>query len=159
MSQAASASLAAVLGTGTTISISSAITGSSSQTFQAIGEVKSLKQSGQKRGTTMATNFGSLGVAKKVGTILDYGTFTFTTNYVGTDPGQLAVNAACIAGGSWDFKIQLPIEPLLGQTTTGTSILVSGIITEAGSFDISLDAVSEYTFAVDVNNVAITAGA
>ena len=106
----------------------------------------------------MATNFDSKGVAQKLGTILDLGTFTFTCNRVSNNAGQIAVNAACISGGSFDFHMQLPINPLVGQTTIGDLVVMSGIVTEAGSFDVSLDKVSEYTFTLDLNAYSVTVG-
>ncbi len=151
-------SAAAVLGTGTVVSIGGPTGASGTETFTPIGEVKSLKLSGAKAGTTMATNFSSLGIARKLSTIVDFGTLTITTNRIGNDAGQAAVNAALFARQAYDFKIQLPIEPLLGQTTAGDVITLSGIVTQGGTFSVDIDKVSEYEFAIDLNSYTLTAG-
>lgn len=157
MALQAGQSAAQILGTGSILSIGGLTGASGTETFLTIGEVKDAKPSGQKRGTTMATNFDSRGIAQKLGGILDLGTFTFTTNRVSNNAGQLAVNAACIANGSYDFKLQLPANPLIGQTT-GDLITMSAIVTEAGSFNISLDKESEYSFTIDLNSYTVQAG-
>lgn len=159
MALTAGLSAAQVAGTGTTVSIGG-VTGvvSGTEIFVPIGEIKDLKHSGTKRATTMSTNFASLGVARKIGTILDLGTLTMTCNRIGNDAGQIAVNAACIANGSYDFQVQMPVNALTGQTTKGDLITMSAIVTEAGSFDVSIDKVSEYTFTLDLNSYTVTAG-
>jgi len=159
MSLLAGQSASQVLGvTGLIVSIGGLTGASGTEVWTVIGEVKDGKRSGSKRATTMSTNFSSLGVAQKLGTILDLGTFTFTTNRVGNDAGQTAVIAAHVAGGAWDIKVQLPMNPLISQVVAGDVITMSGIVTEAGAFDISLDKVSEYTFTVDLNSYVRVVG-
>lgn len=158
MALAAGLSAAQVSGFGSVISIGGPTGAPGTEVFVTIGEIKDAKLSGRKTSTTMSTNFDSLGVARKLGTIIDLGTITFTANRVGNDAGQLAVNAAQLTLKSYDFKIQMPINPLIGQTTAGDVVTFAGIVTEAGSFDISMDKVSEYTFIVDLNSYLVTAG-
>ncbi|ADW69012.1 hypothetical protein [Granulicella tundricola] len=151
MALAAGASAAQVAGTGAILSIGGPTGAGGSEVFVTIGEVKDAKLSGRKTSTTMSTNFASLGIQQKVATITDLGTATFTANRVGNDAGQLAINAAQLTRVPYDFKFQIPPNTVNGQTT-GDLITFSGIITEAGSFDVSLDKVSEYTFTVDLNS-------
>ncbi len=157
MSLAAGQSAAQVAGTGTVVSIGG-LTGGATTTFTAIGEISDFKSSGRKRGTTPVTNFDSLGIVRKLGTTLDLGQVDMTVNRVSDNAGQEAVIAANLQGGAYDFKVQLPINPDIGQTTTGDLVTFSGIVTEAGDFDISLTKASEYTFSVDLNSWTVTAG-
>ena len=159
MSYPAGTSLAQAVGTGSVVSIG-AVTGSTgTETFTVIGEVSDAKFSGRKRATTSTTSFASLGVARKLDTIVDYGQFTCTVLRVSNNAGQVAIINANTVGGTWDFKVQLPVNTKAGQTTTGDLITFSGIVTEAGDFDISLTKASEYTFTVDIDGSwTVTAG-
>ena len=96
---------------------------------------------------------------RKLDTIIDYGQFTCTVLRVSNNAGQIAIVNANAVGGNWDFKVQLPINTKIGQTTTGDLVTFSGIVTEAGDFDLSVTKASEYTFTVDIDGAYIvTAG-
>jgi hypothetical protein len=157
MSLAEGLSAAQVLGTGTVVSIGS-VTGAQSETYVVIAEVKDGKNSGFTTSLATATNFASLGVARKVAAITDLGSITFTANRISNDPGQNAVNAGQLARVPYDFKMQLPANAEIGQVVAGDVVTFSGIITEAGSFDISIDKVSEYTFKIELNSWSIVSG-
>lgn len=153
------ASLAAVLGTDTVVSIGAITGGTGTETFVEIAEVSDAKLSGRKRATTTTTNFKSLNKARKLGTILDCGTLTLTMNRVPNDPGQLALSAANVEGSAYDFTIQLPINAKVGQTTKGDLITLSGIVTECGGFDVSLSKQAEITATIDIDgDYQFTAG-
>lgn len=151
-------SAAQVPGTGAVVSIGGLTGTAAASTYVVIAEVADVSFSGRKRAVVQATNFDSLGVAQKLGTILDLGSVSFTVMRVSNDPGQLAVIAANLANGNYNFKIQMPINTLVGQTTSGDVILFSGIVTGGGSFDVTIDKPSEYKFEVDLSAYTVTAG-
>lgn len=134
-------------GIGAVVSIG-ALTGSGTETYQAIGEVTDAKFAGRKRDVQDATSFGSGGIKRKLSALLDYGQATLTVIRVSSDLGQQAVVAANAAGGAWDFQFQLPPNPEAGQTTAGDLITCSAIVTGV-DFDISLTKASEWTFTLD----------
>jgi hypothetical protein len=154
------ASKAAVLGAGTVLSIGGVTGAAGTETFVPIGELSDFKFDGFKRSTTTNTNFDSGQVQQDLGTILDYGTLAGTYNRVSTNAGQLALIAALQSTGgfAYDFKLQLQPNALLGQTTTGDLYTLSGIVTEAGAFDLSQTKVSSSTFSIKLNAVAFVAG-
>jgi hypothetical protein len=155
------ASKSAVLGAGTILTIGGVTGATGTETFIPIGELTDFKFDGFKRETAQNTNFDSGQVRTDLGTILDYGTLTGTYNRVSSNAGQLALIAALQAtgGNAYDFKLQLPVNPLQSQLATGDSYLISGIVTEAGSFDISQTKVSTSSFSIKINSLAFTAGA
>jgi len=154
------ASKASVLGAGTVLSIGGVTGATGTETFVPIGELTDFKFDGFKRDTAQNTNFDSGQIRQDLGTILDYGTLSGTYNRVSTNTGQLALIAALqtSSGAAYDFKLQLPVNALLGQTTTGDSYAISGIVTEAGSFDISQTKVSTSNFSIKINTLTFTAG-
>jgi hypothetical protein len=151
-------SAASITGVGSVLSIGGLTGLTGTETFIVVGEVTDFKWDGGTRATTPVTNFGSGGVVQKVSTTLDLGTMTFTTNRIGNNAGQLAVIAAMNTGGAYDFKVQLPVNPNIGQTTTGDLITCSAIVTKAGGFDLSLNKTPDYTFTIDLNSYTMTAG-
>jgi hypothetical protein len=150
-------SKAQILGSGCVLSIGN-ITGGT-DTYVPIGEVQEFKFNAIKRSTTTNTNFDSGNTVQKLGTLLDFGTFTATYNRVSNNAGQLAAIAANANGAAYDFKLQLIPNTLAGQVTTGDSYVMSGIVTEAGAFDGSQSKVSTGTLTIDLNSVVFTAGA
>jgi hypothetical protein len=150
-------SAAQVAGIGAVVSIGGT-TGGTATTFTPIGAVSNFKNTGRKRSVTNTTTFGSLGIAQKLGGVLDLGQCTFTVFRVSNDPGQMAVIAANLQPVAYNFEIQLPVNPLIGQTTTGDLVTFSGIVTEAGDFDVDVDKASEFTVTVDVIAWSVTAG-
>jgi hypothetical protein len=140
--------------TSTVVSIGSGGTG---ETFTNIAEVIDAQFAGFKQSTADVTSFNSGGVKQKLNTLLDYGTLKVTANRISSDPGQVAVQAAVIAGGNHDFKIVLPMAP--GQTTTGDSMVITGIVVDfmPGSFSLTKQPTIEFT--IDINNIVTTEGA
>jgi hypothetical protein len=155
----ASLSKGQVAGIGAVISIG-ALTGTTgTETFTPIGEINDGKFSGFKRNTTPTTNFNSGGLVTNLSTTLDYGTFTGTVIRVSNDAGQMALSAALVQGGAYDFEIQLEPNAADGQTTTGDLVTFSAIVTEAGAFDLSLTKASEFPITLTINGaVTFTAG-
>jgi hypothetical protein len=149
---------AQVSGIGAIVSIGGQTGATGTQTFTPIGAITNFKNTGRKRSVTNTTTFGSLGIAQKLGGVLDLGQCTFTVLRVSTDPGQVAVIAANLQPVAYNFELQLPVNPLLGQTTTGDLVTFSGIVTEAGDFDVDVDKASEFTVTVDLVAYSVTAG-
>jgi len=154
------ASKAAVLGSGSILSIGGVTGATGTETYLPIGELTDFKFDGFKRDTAQNTNFDSGQVRQDLGTILDYGSLSGTYNRVSSNAGQLALIAALqtSAGSPYDFKLVLPINAAEGQTTTGDTYAMSGIVTEAGAFDLSQTKVSTSTFSIKLNSVTFTAG-
>jgi hypothetical protein len=151
-------SKAIVLGAGTTLSIVGLTGATSSGSPTPIGELSDFKFDGWKVSTTNNTNFDSGQVVQKLGTLLDYGTLSGTYNNIANNPGQLLLLTALKSTVSYDFVLQLPPNPLAGQTSVGNSYAISGIVTEAGGFDLSQTKVSSCSFTIDLNVVSITTG-
>jgi hypothetical protein len=158
MTQAATKAQVAAF--GAVISIGGVTGATGTETFTPIGEiVGTAKVSGMKFASADVSTFAS-NVKRKVGTMVDYGTVTFTTLRVSTDAGQAAVVAACATGQLYDFKIQLVPNGAAGQVTTGDLIAFSALVTEAGGFDLDMNKASEYSFTLDIDGVwTVTEGA
>lgn len=150
-------SKAQVLGSGCTLAIGGVTGVTPAPTTVPIGELTDFKFSGFKRSTTTNTNFDSGDVTQYLGTILDYGTLTGTYNRVSNNAGQLALNAALQTKSAYDFTLTLEPNTLIGQTT-GDVYTVSGIVTEAGAFDLSQTKVATSTCTIQLNSVTFTAG-
>jgi hypothetical protein len=151
-------SKAQILGAGCTLSILGQTGVTPAGTPVPIGELTDFKFSSIKRATTTNTNFDSGQTVQKLGTTLDLGSLTGTYNRVSNNAGQLALIAANANGAAYDFQLQLEPNLLAGQTTTGDLYKVSGIVTEAGAFDLSQTKVSSCQFTIDLNSVVFTAG-
>jgi hypothetical protein len=152
-------SLGAVRGTGSILSIGGVTGTSGTETFTPIGELSDGKFSDRKLASVSVTNFDSGGVARKIPGILDYGMFSATVIMVETDAGQLAAIAAQNSRQAYDFKLQLPINPKVGQATSGNVYAFSAIITECAAFDLSTTKVSEFTITLDIDGpITVTAG-
>jgi hypothetical protein len=143
---------------GTVVSIGG-VTGAGGTTFTPVGGIHDAKFSGIKVPTTDVSTFALL-AKRKMGTLPDFGTFTFTTLRETNDAGQIAMTAAAASAASYDFKVQLPIDTAIGQTTTGDLIVFSAIVTEAGGFDISLTKQADVSYTIEIDGAwTITAGA
>lgn len=151
-------SKAQVLGAGCILNILGKTGVTPAGTPVPIGELSDFKFGGFKRATTPNTNFDSGDTVQKLGTTLDYGTLTGTYNRVSSNAGQLALIAALKDGAAYDFTLVLEPNLLTGQTS-GDSYAISGIVTEAGAFDLSQTKVSSAPFTLDLNSVVFTAGA
>lgn len=109
----------AISGQGTTLSIGGTPT--------VIGEVSDINQSGRQMGTEPTTNLQS--VAKEfIGTIMDSGSVEFSFNRVASDAGQVAVEAALVAGLPVAFVLQ---EPKGSFTTTGPKAAFNALVVES----------------------------
>jgi hypothetical protein len=152
------ASKAVVIGSGTILSIVGVTGATGTPTPLPIGEITGAKFSGWKTATAKNTNFDSGNVEQSLGTLFNWGTLTATYNNVVSNPGQLALLAAAKALVSYDFTLQLPPNPLAGQTTTGNLYTISGIVTSAGAFDTDQTKVSTADLEVTINNIVINPG-
>jgi len=112
-------------GLGTTISIYSA------SAYVLIGELTDGPLSGRKLNTTDVTNFQSTAQEFKA-TLPTSGDVKLTGNYIGTDAGQLALEAAFEAKSTVNFKVV--IEPTGTQATTGDQFVFAAIVEELNSF-------------------------
>jgi hypothetical protein len=158
MSSTYTGSKGLVYGPGTVVSIGSATGATGTETFTPIGEVSDAKGSGRKLATVDATSFASAGINRKLAGLLDYGSWAITAVTVFGDAGQAAVLAAQVAREAYDFEIQLPVNAKAGQTTTGTLVTFSALVTQA-DFDISDTKISEWTFTLEIDGaVVITPG-
>ena|SRR5579859_7757915 len=143
---------------GTVVSIGG-VTGAGGTTFVAVGQIHDAKLSGIKTPTVDVSTFAQL-AKRKLGTLPDYGTFTFTVLRETGDAGQTAMTAAAASAAAYDFKLQLPIDTAAGQATTGDLITFSGIVTEAGGFDISLTKQADISYTIELDGAwTVTAGA
>jgi len=159
MPQPASKAQSTAVGTVISIGGVTGVVTSPPTAFEPIGEVTSAKFSGIKTGVADVSTFDA-NVKRKLGTLIDYGTFTCTTIRVSTDTGQAAVIAAAASAKLYDFKVQLEPNTAAGQTTTGDLIEFSGVVTEAGGFDLDLNKQSDFTFTIDIDGEwTITEGA
>jgi hypothetical protein len=131
----------------------------SAPTWTDIGEVKAFAWSGRENKTADATNLSSTAV-EFIATLPDSGTWEVTTNRVGTDAGQVAVEAAWRSRAT-NVQFRLTYPKLPTQATTGDTYVVKAIVqnaTPAPSFN--PDAVIDYKFTIKVNGLdTFTAGA
>ncbi len=115
------------LGLGTIASLVG-ITGASSPTPSTIGKVMSAKASGASATVVKYSTLDGSVYVQKVAAVRDAGTWDLEIVHDTSDAGQtaLATAFANVAGPSYDFKFVLPLKA--GQTTTGDTVTVSGII-------------------------------
>lgn len=158
MSFSPTPSRAAVIGSGTILSILGPTGTTPAGTTVPIGEISDLKFDGWKTSTTTNTNFDSGNIEQNLGTLFNWGTLTATYNNVPGNAGQAALLAAAQSRVAYDFTLQLPVEPLWGQILTGNLYAISAIVTSAGGFDMSQTKVSSCSLTLQINSVAITAG-
>src|SRR5579875_2472827 len=121
---------------GTIVSIGPLATATGSPTYTPIAEITSVAFSGAKRTVLQTTNMQSGGIAEKLDSIADFGNIKLTMNRVTNDAGQIALGAAFAAGGKYLFEIQEPVNPEIGQTTTGNLYTITAIISEGPAFDL-----------------------
>jgi hypothetical protein len=134
---------------GTVCSIGS-VTGGT-DTFTPMGSIMDFKPSGRKRNVIDVTTFDSLGVARKLGTVLEGGDITLSFQAVPNDPGQLAAYAAFVDGEAYDFKIQLPVNKKAGQTTTGNSYTFSAIVSQCEMPSVSVTKEDEFSMTLTLD--------
>lgn len=144
---------------GTVASIGPLTGSTGTETFTSIGEITSADFSGAKRTVLNPTNMQSGGIVEKLDTLLDNGQCKLTMNRVTTDPGQLALNAAFVAGGKYDWEVQEPVDAELGQTTKGNLYAFSAIISAGPEFSLDPTKLTTLTYTLDISGaITITPG-
>ena len=113
----------AISGKGTLLQIN---TGTASiPTWTTVVENVDINPTGYENKTGDASNLQST-AAERITEFTDGGVWEIAGNYVSTDTGQAAMQAAFVSGALKSFKVILP--KLTGQTTTGDSFAFSGIV-------------------------------
>ena len=107
-----------ISGLGTTLGIGGTPT--------TIGEVIDIVQSGRSMKTDATTNLQST-AEEFIGTILSQGAWDVTLNRVAADAGQIALEAAFVAGVPISFTLQ---EPKGSFTTAGPKWVFNAVVTE-----------------------------
>jgi hypothetical protein len=123
-------------GRGSALSIGGVTGAVGTETFNLVGEIKTSGISGAQWSTEDTTNFQSGADQEFITTVRNNGTLDISGNRVASDAGQVAVEAAFNSGLKYDFKLQLPINTLVGQTTVGDVYSFSALVE---SRDISVD--------------------
>jgi hypothetical protein len=144
-------------GDGYILSIGGQTGATGTEDWIVIGEITETNLSGQKRSTVNPTNTQSGGRVEKAGTLLDYGQVKISYNVIDSDAGQVALNAAFLAGGLWDFKIQKRPNAKLTQTS-GSMYAISGVITDGPSFDLDPTKLVVGSVTIDIDYMAETVG-
>lgn len=133
------------------------VVGTETPTFTEIGEVKNASISGRKYSTVDVTNFDSPNAYQEfIATVIDPGSISCSGNYVSSDAGQIALNAAFAAGEVYMFELQLPKGP--GQMTKGDQYAFGALVE---SFDISVEPSKEISFTASLKisgAITFTAG-
>ena len=140
------------IGLGTILSIG---TTGGSPTFTTVGEIKTIAQSGRQVSTEDVTNMQSL--AKEfIPTLVESGTWDISGNRVGSDAGQIAMEAGFQGLTLLPFKIQLPKSST--QTTTGDTFTFNALIAEL-DYSIAVDKAVTFTAKLKVSGlITETAG-
>jgi hypothetical protein len=134
-------------GRGTQLSIGGVTGAGGTETYTLVGEVKTTGVSGVSFDETEVSNFDS-GVYKEfLATMIDPGTLDLSGNRISSDAGQIAVEAAFLAGVKYNWKMVLPINVQAGQTTTGDTYVFSGFVK---SRDIPVDTSKEIGWSVKI---------
>lgn len=116
-------------GLGTTLKINTGTSGS--PTWTLVGELTDTPLSGRKVDTTDTTNFQSTAKEFKA-TIVESGNVKVTGNYLGTDAGQLALEAAFESLKTTQFQVTLPVTGTQG--TSGDIWTFSAVVEELSPF-------------------------
>ena len=115
------------------------ITGTpNANTYVLVGECDSTDLSEMDWSFEDTSNFESGVYMETMTTMLDPGTVKVSGNYIagGTDPGQVAFNAALASGQPYNIKLILPLNPLTGQTTIGDTFTCSAFVSKGGGMSI-----------------------
>lgn len=116
--------------------------------FTPIGEVTSIKKSGQKRETDDATNMDSTsGYREYIGTIKDGGEYTIDYNFVPGNAGQASVSYLYESGDVVNWKLTMP--------NTKGHFTFSAFIAEYGNFDFPVDKKATASLKVKVSGPVI----
>ena len=122
-------------GRKTVVSIGGAVGSGNEATMVVIGEVNAVPLKAPKWNFEDVTSFDSDLDMEYLTTIRGDGSATLTTNRVGSDDGQKAVQDAAADGQLYPFKIVLP--KAQGQSTTGDSITFNAYVLSTGDIDIA----------------------
>jgi hypothetical protein len=109
-------------GRGTTLSVGTG-------TPAVVGEIMKMGQKGRKNQTVSTTNLQSSSEEFQ-GTLPDQGSWEVEGNRVGNDAGLVAMETAFASGALTTFTVQLPVNALAGQTTTGDKWVFTAIVEE-----------------------------
>lgn len=115
------------------------ITGTSAgSTYVLVGEVDATDLSEVKWDFEETSNFESGAYKEWMSTMLDSGTVKITGNYIagGVDAGQAAFDTALNSGQPYNCKIILPMNPLVGQTSTGDAFFFSAFVSSGGGLSV-----------------------
>ena len=134
------------IGLGSILSIG---TVGATPTFTLVGELKSLTQSGRSVGTEDTTNFQS-SAKEFLPTLVDSGTWDFSGNRIGSDAGQIAMEAAFSGLSLLPFKIQLP--KTSKQTTAGDTFTFTALVQDL-NYSVSVDKAVTVTGKLKVSGI------
>ena len=99
----------------------------SSPVYTIIGELQSPKLTGAKNNFIEVTNLQST-QEEFITTLSSGGNWEFTANRVTADTGQTAMQAAFTNKTKLLYKVSLPINTQVGQTTTGDAYTFQGVV-------------------------------
>ena len=129
--------------------------GTPTENFVAVGEIKTITQSGRQVATEDTTNMQS-SAREFIPTLLDSGTWDISGNRIGTDAGQIAMEASFSGLKLHNFKIQLPVES--GQTTTGDLFTFLALVQEV-NYSVAVDKAQTFTAKLKVSGaITLTPG-
>lgn len=140
------------IGLGTVVSIGN---GATPEVFTPVSELKSIVQSGRQVATEDVTSMES-SAREFIPTLLDSGTWELTGSRIGTDAGQIAMEAAMNTLAMHNFVIQLP--PEATQTTKGDAFAFSALVQEV-NYNLAVDKARTFTARLKVSgSITVTAG-
>lgn len=140
------------IGLGSILSIGSA---GATPTFTTVGEIKTINQSGRQVSTEDTTNLQS-SAKEFIPTLVDSGTWDISGNRIGTDVGQIAMEAAFSSLALLPFTIQLPKQG--SQTTKGDLFTFNALVQEA-NYSVAVDKAVTFTAKLKVSGaMTITPG-
>lgn len=125
-----------------------------------VAEIKTISWSGAQADTEDVTSMDSVGAYKEtIVTLLDPGEISLSGNRVSGDAGQQAFNDAYGQREKISCKIQLPINPLAGQTTTGDLYSFDAWVTQPALVDLQYDKAISFSAKIKITGpVTLTQG-
>lgn len=125
----------AAIGLGAVLSIGPAASATGAAVYVPVGEVTSVKPSGQKRNVVKYNTTDRLNTQKRAG-VQDAGTTALEIARVTTDAGQIALQAAVSdpTGQPYLFQVQQYPNTEQGQTATGDLLGCAAIVSEYNPF-------------------------
>lgn len=137
------------IGKGTTLSIGN---NADPVVYTAVGEIKSLDQSGRQVATEDVTNMDS-GAREFLPTLLDSGSWRVTGSRIGGDAGQVAMESAFAGLTVSPFQIQLPKTSV--QATTGDMFAFDALIEDL-NYSVAVDKSITFTATLKVSGLITT---